>query len=223
MAPRWHFEHRHHGVRAHGDRLPARRSERTAAERAARASRAVPARTRRPTSSSACARPARQASVRSMSPCSTSTGRTIQLFEVVRTSFGINANGGTARSQGVEWKFGYPPVTGPDLSVDGRVRRRLPDVAGTRCRRQRWRSFAVRAEVEHGAGRGLQVACVQRLRRLRRRNLQLCRFALHRFLPVPVQPVRSSRTTPRAGELQHVDLRAGLENGRYASSCTART
>ncbi len=37
--------------------------------------------------------------------------KNIQLFEVVG-GFGINGNGGTARSQGVEWQFGYVPVQG---------------------------------------------------------------------------------------------------------------
>ena len=37
--------------------------------------------------------------------------KNIQLFEVV-SGFGINGNGGTARSQGVEWQFGYVPVKG---------------------------------------------------------------------------------------------------------------
>jgi outer membrane receptor protein involved in Fe transport len=37
--------------------------------------------------------------------------KNIQLFELVN-SFGINGNGGTARSQGVEWQFGYVPVQG---------------------------------------------------------------------------------------------------------------
>jgi len=35
----------------------------------------------------------------------------IQLIEVVG-GFGINANGGTARTQGLEWTFGYVPVRG---------------------------------------------------------------------------------------------------------------
>ncbi len=35
----------------------------------------------------------------------------IQLLEVVE-GFGINANGGTARTQGLEWTFGYVPVHG---------------------------------------------------------------------------------------------------------------
>jgi outer membrane receptor protein involved in Fe transport len=37
--------------------------------------------------------------------------KNIQLFELV-DGFGINGNGGTARSQGVEWQFGYVPVQG---------------------------------------------------------------------------------------------------------------
>jgi outer membrane receptor protein involved in Fe transport len=42
----------------------------------------------------------------------------IQLFEVVQ-SVGINANGGKARSQGVEWTFGYVPVHGLTLNWTG--------------------------------------------------------------------------------------------------------
>ena len=37
--------------------------------------------------------------------------KNIQLFEVVN-GFGINSNGGTARSQGLEWTIGYVPVHG---------------------------------------------------------------------------------------------------------------
>jgi iron complex outermembrane recepter protein len=37
--------------------------------------------------------------------------KNIQLLEVV-DGFGINANGGTARTEGVEWTFGYLPVQG---------------------------------------------------------------------------------------------------------------
>ncbi len=44
--------------------------------------------------------------------------KNIQLFEVVG-GFGINANGGTARSQGVEWTFAYLPVSGLTLQWTG--------------------------------------------------------------------------------------------------------
>ncbi len=37
--------------------------------------------------------------------------KNIQLFEEV-DAFGVNGNGGTARSQGLEWQFGYVPVQG---------------------------------------------------------------------------------------------------------------
>jgi len=37
--------------------------------------------------------------------------KNIQLFEVV-DAFGVNGNGGTARTQGLEWQFGYVPVQG---------------------------------------------------------------------------------------------------------------
>jgi iron complex outermembrane receptor protein len=42
----------------------------------------------------------------------------IQLNEIVN-GFGINGNGGTARSQGVEWTFGYVPVHGLTFSWTG--------------------------------------------------------------------------------------------------------
>jgi len=47
----------------------------------------------------------------------------IQLFEFVAVAgtpgFGINANGGTARSDGVEWTFGLTPVTGLTFTLTG--------------------------------------------------------------------------------------------------------
>jgi iron complex outermembrane recepter protein len=42
----------------------------------------------------------------------------IQLYQVV-DSIGINANGGTARSQGFEWAFGYLPVHGLTFQLTG--------------------------------------------------------------------------------------------------------
>ena len=42
----------------------------------------------------------------------------IQLLEVVN-GFGVNANGGTARTEGVEWTFGFTPVTGLNLTLNG--------------------------------------------------------------------------------------------------------
>jgi outer membrane receptor protein involved in Fe transport len=42
----------------------------------------------------------------------------IQLLELV-DSFGINGNGGKARSQGLEWTFGYVPVSGLTLNWSG--------------------------------------------------------------------------------------------------------
>ncbi len=44
--------------------------------------------------------------------------KNIQLFEVV-DGFGINGNGGTARSQGLEWTLGYVPVRGLTLQWTG--------------------------------------------------------------------------------------------------------
>jgi len=47
----------------------------------------------------------------------------IQLFQEVllpgQPPFGINANGGNARSKGVEWTFGYTPVTGLTFTLVG--------------------------------------------------------------------------------------------------------
>jgi outer membrane receptor protein involved in Fe transport len=42
----------------------------------------------------------------------------IQLFEFVE-NFGINANGGTARSKGLEWTFGLTPVEGLNFLLTG--------------------------------------------------------------------------------------------------------
>ena len=42
----------------------------------------------------------------------------IQLYQVVDT-IGVNANGGTARSQGFEWTFGYLPVHGLTFQLTG--------------------------------------------------------------------------------------------------------
>ncbi len=42
----------------------------------------------------------------------------IQLFEYV-DSFGINANGGTATSKGLEWTFAFTPVEGLNFAFDG--------------------------------------------------------------------------------------------------------
>lgn len=42
----------------------------------------------------------------------------IQLYQVVN-GFGVNANGGTAHSQGLEWAFGYLPVHGLTFQLTG--------------------------------------------------------------------------------------------------------
>lgn len=44
--------------------------------------------------------------------------KNIQLLEVV-SGFGINANGGTARSQGFEWSFAYLPIQGLNFQWTG--------------------------------------------------------------------------------------------------------
>jgi len=42
----------------------------------------------------------------------------IQLLEIV-DNFGVNANGGTARSKGLEWTFGLTPVDGLTFTLTG--------------------------------------------------------------------------------------------------------
>jgi iron complex outermembrane receptor protein len=63
----------------------------------------------------------------------------IQLFEFVETpgspGYGINANGGTAQSKGIEWTFGYTPVTGLSFTlvgayVDAHLTSAAPDAGG---------------------------------------------------------------------------------------------
>ncbi len=89
----------------------------------------------------------------------------IQLFEEVQVPgyppFGINANGGSARTKGIEWTLGYTPVTGLTFTlvgayVDAYLTAPAPEAGGNE-----WRSAALRAEMEHLAGRGLHVACVR--------------------------------------------------------------
>jgi len=63
----------------------------------------------------------------------------IQLFEFVQVpgspGFGINANGGTARSKGLEWTLGLTPVTGLTFTltgayVDAKLTSAAPDAGG---------------------------------------------------------------------------------------------
>jgi outer membrane receptor protein involved in Fe transport len=63
----------------------------------------------------------------------------IQLFEFVQVAgtpgFGINANGGTARSKGLEWTLGLTPVTGLNFTligayVDSYLTSAAPDAGG---------------------------------------------------------------------------------------------
>ena len=80
----------------------------------------------------------------------------IQLFEVV-DNVGINANGGKAKSQGVEWTFAYVPVHGLTLELDRGVHRRETDLARTGGQRQFRRPAALCAEVEYRARRRIRL------------------------------------------------------------------
>ncbi|MDP9008734.1 MAG: TonB-dependent receptor [Pseudomonadota bacterium] len=60
--------------------------------------------------------------------------RDIQLLNIV-SGFGVNGNGGKARSQGLEWTFGYVPLHGLTLSwtgayTDAKLTTPAPDVHG---------------------------------------------------------------------------------------------
>ena len=53
-----------------------------------------------------------------MSPRSLSTWKDIQLLEFI-SPYGFNANGGTARSKGLEWTLAATPVTGLTFTLTG--------------------------------------------------------------------------------------------------------
>jgi len=117
----------------------------------------------------------------------------IQLLEVVN-NFGINANGGTAESKGVEWTFALTPLNGLNFALTGAyIDPYLTSDAPA----------AVRAEGENVAGRLLHLACRQRLQWIRRRDLELCRLALLRLR----RKSRRGRVRPQSAcgiaELQH--------------------
>ena len=108
----------HHGVCARRDGLSPGWSQCIAARSRRPACRASTVQTKPPTSNSASDRHSSTGCCPSMSRLSTSIGKTFSSCEAIG-GFNINGNGGKARSQGLEWTFGYIPVHGLTFNWTG--------------------------------------------------------------------------------------------------------
>jgi outer membrane receptor protein involved in Fe transport len=143
----------------------------------------------------------------------------IQLFEFVQVpgtpGFGINANGGTARSKGLEWTLGLTPVTGLTFTltgayVDAYLTSAAPDAGGNDGDRlpyvpklstsldgaYTWRAFS-----DYNAFAGATW------------NYIGSRF--NDFSTTPTATGFASNPRPELPSYNTVNLRAGLENGRW--------
>lgn len=145
----------------------------------------------------------------------------IQLFESIQVPgqppFGINANGGTARSKGVEWTFGYTPVTGLTFTlvgayVDAYLTAPAPDAGGNDGDQlpyaPKWSTsldgaYTWRAFKDFDAFAGATWSYIGS----RFNDFSATPGATGAYEPEP-RPELSSYNT--------VNLRAGLENGRWA-------
>jgi len=139
----------------------------------------------------------------------------IQLFEFVQTSgqvgYGINANGGTARSKGLEWTLAATPVTGLTFTltgayVDAYLTSAAPDAGGNEGDRlpyvPKWSTsldgaYTWRAFSDFNAFAGATWSYM---------GSRFNDFSTSGLVP-DVRPELPSYET--------VDLRAGLENGRW--------
>jgi outer membrane receptor protein involved in Fe transport len=143
----------------------------------------------------------------------------IQLFEFVQAAgtpgFGINANGGTARSKGLEWTLGLTPVTGLNFTltgayVDAYLTSAAPDAGGNDGDRlpyvpklstsldgaYTWRAFS-----DYNAFAGATW------------NYIGSRF--NDFSTTPTATGLAPNPRPELPSYNTVNLRAGLENGRW--------
>jgi iron complex outermembrane recepter protein len=144
----------------------------------------------------------------------------IQLFEEVQVAgqpaFGINANGGTARTEGVEWTFGYTPVTGLTFTlvgayVDAYLTSPAPDAGGNEGDPlpyvPKWSTsldagYTWRAFGDYSAFAGATWSYVG------------SRFNDFSALPGATGALEPE-PRPELASYNTVDLRAGLENGRW--------
>jgi outer membrane receptor protein involved in Fe transport len=143
----------------------------------------------------------------------------IQLFEFVQVAgtpgFGINANGGTARSKGLEWTLGLTPVTGLTFTltgayVDAYLTAAAPDAGGNDGDRlpyvpklstsldgaYTWRAFS-----DYNAFAGATWSYIG------------SRF--NDFSTTPTATGLAPNPRPELPSYNTVNLRAGLENGRW--------
>jgi outer membrane receptor protein involved in Fe transport len=143
----------------------------------------------------------------------------IQLFEFVQVAgtpgFGINANGGTARSKGLEWTLGLTPVTGLTFTltgayVDAYLTSAAPDAGGNDGDRlpyvpklstsldgaYTWRAFS-----DYNAFAGATWSYIG------------SRF--NDFSTTPTATGLAPNPRPELPSYNTVNLRAGLENGRW--------
>ena len=135
----------------------------------------------------------------------------VQLFAQMN-GVGLNANGGTAESKGVEFAVTAQTDRRLDPVLQRRVHGRIPYRGyGSARRRPRWRSAAVCARVELRGRRQLRVAgdggcaCVRRRKRgIRRRPARR------------LQQPRAGRQRPRSRRLHDREARAGIDFGRWS-------
>ena len=143
----------------------------------------------------------------------------IQLFELLQLAgqppFGINANGGTARSKGLEWTLGLAPVTGLTFTltgayVDAYLTSAAPDAGGNsgdplpyvpKLSTSLDGDYTWRAFNDLNAFAGATWSYIGS-----RHNDFSATFGATGLAPNP---------RPELGSYNTVNLRAGLENGRW--------
>jgi iron complex outermembrane recepter protein len=144
----------------------------------------------------------------------------IQLFEEVQVAgqptFGINANGGTARTKGLEWTLALTPVTGLTFTltgayVDAYLTSAAPDAGGNEGDPlpyvPKWSTsldgaYTWRAFGDYSAFAGASWSYIG------------SRFNDFSAIPGPAGALQPE-PRPELPSYNTVDLRAGLENGRW--------
>ena len=140
-----------------------------------------------------------------------------------RRRFGINANGGTARSQGLEWTFGYLPVQGLTFQWTGAYTDAKLTSDAPAINASNGDPLPYAPEVEHLARRRVRVGRVRRLQGLGRRHLELRGLPQQRFLDLSGLPRRTGGADG-AAELQHLECCVSVwTTPATGSRSTART
>jgi outer membrane receptor protein involved in Fe transport len=148
----------------------------------------------------------------------------IQLFQQILVAgqppFGINANGGTARSKGLEWTLGLTPVTGLTFEltgayVDAYLTSAAPDAGGNEGDQlpyvpkfstsldgaYTWRAFS-----DFNAFAGATWSYF---------GSRFNDFSTTQTQPTPTEILLLPNPRPELPSYNTVNLRAGLENGRW--------